>query len=216
MRDEDVVETNTTTSSVPAAKSSPYELLVRQSKKLGAVATKAFHDMAVLLHRDIPFPSAERLLASFPRVHILKSKKDADEVTRLKRAVKKSHQVLASAHTVFPMTLFRDSIIVDRTKVSIIKRDFFWTSNVISFQIEDILNVSCSIGPLFGSLTIVSRVMSSEDHFHINYLWRNDAVIIKRIIQGHCIAKNSKIGTDHLSRQEMMEMLCELGTDSER
>jgi hypothetical protein len=122
--------------------------------------------------------------------------------------------VLASARTVFPVTLFPDSIIVDRTKISIIKRDFFWTSNIISFQIEDVLNVSCAVGPLFGSLTIASRVMSSVDHFQISYLWRNEAVFFKHLIQGHIIAKNNKLETDQLTKKEMVDTLCELGIDS--
>ncbi len=144
-----------------------------------------------------------------------KKAKELEEAEKLKRIVKRSHQVLASARTVFPVTLFPDSIIVDRTKISIIKRDFFWTSNVISFQIEDVLNVGCAVGPLFGSLTIASRVMSTVDHFQINYLWRNEAIFLKQLIQGHIIAKNNKLETDKLTKKEMIETLCELGIDSD-
>ncbi len=135
---------------------------------------------------------------------------------KLKSIVSKSHEILMSANTVFPITLFPDSVTVDRTKVTITKRDFFWTSDVMSIRIEDVLNVSASVGPIFGSLTIASRVMSTIDHFKINHFWRNDAIRLKHIIQGYVIAQHNNIDTAHLTRSELVETLRELGHDSAR
>jgi hypothetical protein len=218
MNNDDLIEIENPSENPSVFRSTPYEMLVRQSKKLGQVATHAIHDVKNILHKEVSMPSAEHLLGNFPhlsRTTDAKKEKELEEADKLKKLVKRSHQVLASSRTVFPMTLFPDSIVVDRSKMSIIKRNFFWSSNVISFQIEDVLNVSCSVGPLFGSLTIASRVMSSVDHFTINYLWRADAMFMKRLIQGHIIAKNNKLETDKLNRSEMVEMLCELGADSD-
>ena len=39
-------------------------------------------------------------------------------------------------------------------------------------------------------------------------------MFLKRLIQGQIIAKNNKLETDKLSRNELIEMLCELGGDS--
>lgn len=220
MNDEELMQRRNIPNDMPPVRSSPYEMLVRQSKKLGNVATSAFHGMQGIIHKELSaLPTRERLLGDIgSRKQVAtedqKKAKELEEAEKLKRIVKRSHQVLASARTVFPVTLFPDSIIVDRTKISIIKRDFFWTSNVISFQIEDVLNVGCAVGPLFGSLTIASRVMSTVDHFQINYLWRNEAIFMKHLIQGHIIAKNNKLETDKLTKKEMVETLCELGIDS--
>ncbi len=220
MKDEELINTNVFLSDVPTPQPTPYDLLVRQSKKLGIVATRAFHEIKHILHQEVALPSREQFLDTLPSLsRSIKPKirqMELDRVVEFKEAVKKSHQVIANARTVFPITLFPDSVVLDRTKVSIIKRDFFWTSNVISFQIEDILNVSCSVGPLFGSLTIASRVMSTVDHFHVNYLWRGDAVFLKDLIQGYVIAKINKLKTDNLTREELIDTLCELGTDSDR
>ena len=219
MNEDEVIETKNP-SNIPHVRS-PYEMLVRQSKKMGNVATRAFRDVKDILHKEVQLPTWQHTAftraPAFIRDEVdAQKEKELRDVENLKHIVKKSHEVLASARTVFPVTLFPDSIIVDRTKVSIIKRDFFWTSNTISFQIEDVLNVSCGTGPLFGSLTIASRVMSTIDHFQINFLWRNDAIFFKHLIQGHIIAKNNKLETDKLSRKEMIETLCELGMDSDR
>jgi hypothetical protein len=215
MNDEELIETINRAGSAPPDRLSAYDLLVRQSKKLGQVATKAFDDVKHMLNHEIALPRGGQFLNSFPHITQSKKQKELEAAAALKKVVRKSHEVLASARTVFPVTLFPDSIVVDRTKLTMTKRDFFWTSNVISFQIEDVLNVSCGTGPLFGSLTIASRVMSTVDHYQINYLWRNDAIFLKNLIQGHIIAKNNKLETDRLSKKEMIETLCELGIDSD-
>lgn len=194
-----------------------YERLMRQSKKLGTVATNTISSVRQALHQEITLPPMSRVRDRFPQMSRVKSQhqSELERAAELKKTVKKSHQVLAHVGTVFPITLFPDSIMVDRTKVSIKKKTFFLTSNVISFRIEDILNVSCGVGPVFGSLTIASRVMSSVDHFQIDHLWRNDAIFLKHLIQGHIIAKNNKLETDHLTVEEMIDTLCELGIDSD-
>jgi hypothetical protein len=214
--DEQTIKPKDPAGPLSSAHPSTYDLLVRQSKKLGGVATTAIHGARDILNREFTLPSAEQFLGNFPHLSQSKKQQELKEAEKLKEVVKRSHEVLGSANTVFPITLFPDTIIVDRTKMSIIKRDFFWTSNTIGFQIEDILNVSCGIGPIFGSLTIASRVMSTIDHFQINYLWRSDAIFLKHLIQGHIIAKNNKLDTDGLSKEEMIETLCELGMDADR
>lgn len=219
MDDEELLRKNDLSNSAPPPQLSTYDRLMRQSKKLGHVATTTTRAIRNILTQEIQLPSSElfKSVLSQDTEPLTKEKQqELDNVKNLKQAVKKSNQVLAAARTVFPVTLFPDSIIVDRTKVTIIKRDFFFTSNAISFQIEDILNVSCAVGPLFGSLTIASRVMSTIDHFNINYLWRHDALVLKNLIQGHIIAKNNKLETEHLTLKETIDALCELGEDSGR
>ncbi|RYX79556.1 hypothetical protein EON76_02480 [bacterium] len=145
-----------------------------------------------------------------------KGETEVDSGGDLHNVIKQSHETLASANTVFPMTLFPDTVFVDRTKVTIIRRDFFWSSDTMSIRIEDVLNVSATVGPVFGSLTIASRVMSTIDHFQIRHFWRNDAIYMKRIIQGYVIAQHNKIDTAHLSKQDLIETLLEIGNDKQQ
>lgn len=130
---------------------------------------------------------------------------------RLEKIVSQSHEVLAEANTVFPMTLFPHTVVVDRTKVTIIKRDFFLSSDTMTFRIEDVLNAEVTVGPLFGSLVIASRVMSTTDHFRIDHFWRKDAIRLKCIIQGYVIAQHNKIDVAHLTKDELINTLTELG-----
>lgn len=200
-----------------------YNFLLRLSRRLGNIATNSsiVHDVRNFMNQEIVLPSSDEFFqtanqrkstaAVSDETH---SKKQGHETKELKEIVTQSHEILMSANTVFPISLFPDTVTVDRTKVTIIKRDFFWSSDVMRIRIEDVLNVSATVGPLFGSLTVASRVMSTIDHFKIDHFWRNDALRLKHMIQGYVIAQHNKIDTAHLSKAELIETLIELGHDS--
>lgn len=136
------------------------------------------------------------------------------DIKTLKTIVRHSKEEIARVQTVFPFTLFPDDIILDRTKITIIKRNFFWSAEVISIRIEDIFNVSSSVGPFLGSITVSSRIMNSVDHFEIDRLWRRDAIEVKTLIQGYMIAKHNNVELDHLTVEEMIETLQEFGGET--
>jgi SepF-like predicted cell division protein (DUF552 family) len=212
MEDEESMRADNLPVGPPSSRAIAYMLLKRQSKKLGVVATKAFGDFKQFLNYEIHLPPVSGQIITAPTSrHRGLDDENFQKVIALKKTVEKSHEVLASIQTV---ALFPDRIIVDRTKITIVKRNFFWSADVISIQVEDILNVASSVGPFFGSITIASRVMSTTDHFRIDFLWRSDAIDLKHIIQGYVIAKQSGIDIDQLERREILETLRELGHDS--
>ena len=214
MDDDESLEQTPITDDYGRKKTSPYELLLRQSRKMGGVATRTYDVTKEFLKKDISTLSTDKINLS--KKSSGKSGATLDPSENLKTVVRKSHQILAAVRTVaMPMNLFPDSVIVDRTKVTIIKRTFFWTSNVISIRIEDVLNVATNTGPFFGSLTVSSRVMNSTDHYEINYFWRKDAIYLKQIIQGYVIAHHNQIETSHLGRDDLIKTLLELGQDAE-
>ena len=147
-----------------------------------------------------------------------------DETTRrapqssieLENVLIKSNEILASATTVFPVTLFPDTIVLDRTKLTVIRRAFVFSEDIMSIRIEDILNVSATMGPFFGSITIATRVLSSDDHFTIKHLWRHDAIHLKHVIQGYVIARHNNIACDYLPLDELRQTLRELGNEANR
>lgn len=131
----------------------------------------------------------------------------------LTNAIEGSTQVLATATTVWPMTMFPDTITIDREKVTIATRSFFKTAEVMSTRIEDILNVTANVGPLFGSIKIVSRIFSPDRPYTIDHLWKADALRIKRVMQGYIIALKKDIDCQPLATEELSNMLDELGKD---
>lgn len=130
----------------------------------------------------------------------------------LTEAIKGSNQVLMSADTV--LTLFPDTLVVDRAKLSIIKRSFFRTAEIASMRIEDVLNVECTLGPFFGTVIVITRVVNSDQTLSIGRFWRDDARRLKRIIQGYVIALQRNIDCSALDSSELTGLLEKLGADT--
>ncbi len=207
-----------------------YTFFSNTGKKMGIVATRTYFRIKEFLHQDVSVLTPKNLLNYHstpnqnnvpPSKKIENTEQDSatkdpepDQGENLRNLATRSHEVLASITTVFPFTIFPDTLLLDRTKITIIKRNFFFSSEVMSIRIEDILNVTSGIGPFFGSITIASRVLSSEDHFTINYFWRHEAVHMKHLIQGYVIAQHNGIDTKHLEKRELLATLSELGHDS--
>jgi hypothetical protein len=133
----------------------------------------------------------------------------------LAKAIKGSKEILVEATTIFPFTFFPDNITVDRTQVTIVHRSFFKVGEVTSIRIEDILNADAIVGPFFGSLRLYTRIYNTPQHpYTIKWLWRNDALRIKRILHGYLIAIKKNIDCSALSTYELATMLDNLGQGS--
>lgn len=195
----------------PPGRPSPYDLLLRQSRKMGSLATRTYDITKEFLKSDVSRLHPDAVLFK-NKVTASPDKLKEDSINSI---VKYSHQILAAARTVpMPWNLFPDSVIVDRSKVTIVKQTFFWSSETITIRIEDILNVTSSVGPFFGSITVSVRIMNSTDHYEIDSFWRKDAIYLKQIIQGYMIAQHSEIDTNSLERRELIDTLLKLGRDS--
>ncbi len=138
----------------------------------------------------------------------------ADTKRELQHAIQGSQDVLCTATTWFPFSIFPDTITLDRAKLTVTRRKFVGMAEVVSIRIEDILNVTSGIGPLLGSVKIVSRVLNTEKPYVIDRFRRNDALRVKRITQGYVIALQRQIDCSNLPTMELAAMLEQLGTDA--
>lgn len=156
-----------------------------------------------------------QLQAQQPLTPSQQQKLDKAEAERqLNRAVQGTWETLLEATTVFPFTLFPDTVIIDREKLTVTHRVFFQVAEVMSIRIEDILNVTADVGPFFGSLKISTRFFDRRKPYRVNYLWREDALRIKRVMQGYIIARQKNIDCSAFSAKELAVMLDQLGQAS--
>ena len=130
---------------------------------------------------------------------------------QLRELIGNSQETLMKATTVFPFTLFPDTVIIDREKISIANRFFFRVAEVVSMRIEDVLNITADVGPIFGSISILTRFFDPDKPYTVNYLRRGDALRLKRILQGYVIAIQKGIDTGALSAKELAMLLDEFG-----
>lgn len=130
----------------------------------------------------------------------------------LKEIANKAEDVLVRADSTFPFVLFPDSIAVSRNKVVLTRREFFRVSDVISLQIEDILNVESDAGPFFGSLSIYTRIYGTEP-LRITFLSRKNTIKVKRVLEGLIIAIAKEVNITNIDKKELLGLLNRLGSD---
>ena len=121
-----------------------------------------------------------------------------------------SHEILLKVKGVFPFDFFPDTVVVDREKLTIAQRFFFFTAKIISVPIRDILSVEVDVGPLLGSLKLTSRYFFTNPQ-SIRFLWRAQAIKLQRLLQGYIIANEREIDCSSISKSHLEKLLLDLG-----
>lgn len=152
----------------------------------------------------------ENETADEPEYRYSKESKSATAPQGLEELAEKSHEVLYEAETVFPFTLFPDTISLDREKLTIANRFFWRTANITSVPIGEIMSAEAIVGPFFGSLHLTFRFFANNER-SINFLTHKDAIEMQRLIHGFIIAHRREIDTTHMDLEELKELLCDLG-----
>ena len=126
--------------------------------------------------------------------------------------VRKSNRILATISTHgFLFDLFPDTINVEEGRVTIITRNFFSSSQVHSVDIKDISNIFINIAPFFAQLVIVSKTFTRNE-IKIKNLRKEEAVFVRRLIEGLRIFGNKQIDTSNYTKKELIAKLEELST----
>lgn len=128
----------------------------------------------------------------------------------VEQLVSKPSRLLAtiSSHR-FPIDLFPDTLHVEEVKVTIVKRRFFFTSEVYSVDIKNISNVLINTAPLFAELVIVSNTFAKNE-IRIKYLWIEQSIQIRKIIEGLRILAAEGVDTSIFSKKDLIGKLIEL------
>jgi hypothetical protein len=136
-------------------------------------------------------------------------KEDSEEA--LKKAIHDSSEVLVEVSTVFMFP--KTTVTLSRTKMVIEKRSPFGGADIVSLDTEDLSNVNAATGPLFGAVTITTKLLNTGKPTKIGLFWRKDTIRLKRIIQGCIVAIHKKIDLSSLPLDELRDLLYQLGTD---
>jgi hypothetical protein len=129
---------------------------------------------------------------------------------KLKSLVGRSEEIIFCTTTVFRFRLERYELLIDRSKITVIKRLFLLADNITSISFGEMLSVELSAGRFFGSLTLKARHV--EKPIVITYLSRSKAFKAKRLIEGLIIVCNKDIDLDEVPVEELREELIRIGT----
>jgi hypothetical protein len=136
--------------------------------------------------------------------------KSAKGPENLVELTEKSQDVLYEATTVFPLTLFPDTITLDREKLTIAKRLFWRTANITSTPVSEIMSCEANVGPFFGSLHLTFRFFTDNQRT-VSFLSRADAIEMQRLIHGYIIAHRREIDVTSVDKKRLVDLLSSLG-----
>ncbi len=122
----------------------------------------------------------------------------------------KAHAVLYEAETVFPFTLFPDTITLDKEKLSVASRSFFRTAKIMTVPLTSLISAEASVGPFFGSVSMTSKYFVNSSH-SVHFLWRKDATELHRLLQGFIIAQEKGFDVTEIEVEDLRALLHDLG-----
>lgn len=128
-------------------------------------------------------------------------KKEEDKQT-MSDLIKKSNRRIISISSLFPWTLFPNTIEVEESRVTFIFRQFL-ASQTHSVNIKDVSSVFIQSSPFFATLQVVSRTFVQND-ITIGYLSAKKAQQVKMIIEGLRTFAEHNIETSNYEINELI------------
>lgn len=125
--------------------------------------------------------------------------------------VEKSNRILASVTSVFPFDFFPNTVNVEEGRITVITRNFFYSSQVFSVDLKNISNVLINLAPFFAQLVIVSKTFA-KNQIKIKFLRKDEAIFVRRMIEGLRVFESKQIDTSIYSKEDLIEKLLELST----
>jgi hypothetical protein len=138
------------------------------------------------------------------------TKKEEDKQT-VSDLIKKSNRCIISISSLFPWTLFPNTIQVEESRVTFIFRQLF-ASQSHSVNIKDISNVFIESSPFFSTLQIVSRTFVQND-ITIGHLDAKKAARVQMVIEGLRTFAENNIDTSNYEVNELIAKIEEFHTN---
>lgn len=149
----------------------------------------------------------------------IKSEAKIQEQTRHKLAnIANRHDIeILRIKGTFPFDLFPDTLIIDTTKVTIVKSQMFATENIITIPLKDLADVHIQTAVFLASITISympqasSPGMLKPEEEQVACLKRSDAIRAKNIMKGIMVAQAEDIDIAKLSPEAVFELVEKVG-----
>lgn len=140
------------------------------------------------------------------------SEKEIQQATeKLDKLLSKSRKIIFRASSFFPLNFFPDEISLDLEKINITTRIFFFTGEIQSMEVADIVDVVIDAGPFFASMTIKSKNTKVEP-IMIKYLKKSDAIRARKLIQGIIALKAEGVDLSKIpTTDEIIEKIEKIG-----
>lgn len=133
----------------------------------------------------------------------------------LDKVVDASKRLLYKCSTVFPMTLFPDTVVVDQNKVDIVYSNFFFSKSVFTIMVDDIRTVKVNAGPFFA--TMMFEVIGYERNPEpVRFLPKRSAFEVRRLIMGLIAARKERVNLEKIDPRIVKKKVLEIGAEQEQ
>jgi len=141
---------------------------------------------------------------------ILNSTAKQREMKKLDELASDDNRQLLIIRTLFPFTIFPTTVTVDLNHVVVSTQVFFFSKQVLSFLIKDLLTVIVETNIFFATLKFVDRFFP-QDTVPVRFLSKPDADKAFRVINGLIIAERQNVNLTALPSEEVMRKVEEIG-----
>lgn len=133
--------------------------------------------------------------------------KSEKELNVLAKTVEKPLMQISS---VFPFDLFPNSIVVDKKKVDIIHRYFFWSKRVFTIFIHDVRTVRVDNGPFFANVSFEVKGFEQNPE-PVPYIKKSEAEKLRKLVIGLCAADSENIDIENIPDERAKNKLKKIG-----
>ncbi|MBA3724654.1 MAG: hypothetical protein H0W89_07280 [Candidatus Levybacteria bacterium] len=141
-----------------------------------------------------------------------------EETKQKLQAIAERHDIeILRAKTVFPFSIFPDTLIIDTTKMTIIRKQMFATEHITTIPIKDVADATVQTALFLATLTVSYMPQASNPMMikpiedHITCLKREDAIRAKNIIKGILVAHAEDIDIAKLTPEEIINVIEKFG-----
>ncbi len=135
------------------------------------------------------------------------------EIKKLDKLVEGTEEIIYEISSVFPFQFFPDKIIIDKNKVTIVRKDIFF-KRTFPMLIRDIKTVKVSRGFLFASIEFEIRGYEINPR-PTNYLWPEQAIKAQQYILGLMSAKREGVDLSEIPTEKARGKLRKIGKSKE-
>ncbi|HSX09259.1 MAG TPA: hypothetical protein VLF93_03840 [Candidatus Saccharimonadales bacterium] len=124
---------------------------------------------------------------------------------------------LLRVKSLFPFDFFPDTVVIDTTKISISRKQFFATEYVVTIPLKDLSDATLQTASFMGSIIIKympqsnSPGMNEPVDIKITKLSRGDAIRMKNILKGILVANAEEIDIAQLEPKDIVNVIEKFG-----
>ncbi len=135
------------------------------------------------------------------------------EIDKLEKLTQETESVIYEVSAVFPFQLFPDKLIVDKNKITVVRKDLLM-KRIYPVLIEDVITVKVQRGPIFASIDLEVRGFEINPT-PLNFVWPEHASKAEKYIMGLIKAKREGIDLTKLTVAQIKKRLAQIGGTTE-